>query len=207
MTENEVKPAEEIQAETSSETPPAEATAADSGPAFHLENILMKRFIATFIDMVLIGVSATILIVPGMWILPKSPVNFGALFGFFVFAAAAGAMLLKDMPYKFAELDGQSPGKKAMNIRVTNLSKEPITMQQSINRNLIPASGYIIAAISSLINVIPLGFITGIAGFFIIVPLLLISMAANLFEIYKIFSGKRNRRWGDQFAETIVSWE
>ncbi|MFZ5951601.1 MAG: RDD family protein [Candidatus Rifleibacteriota bacterium] len=171
---------------------------------FHFEDILMKRFIATFIDMVLVGVTATILIVPVMMILGKT---LGAMFSFFVFSAAAAAILLKDMPYKIGELDGQTPGKKAMNIRVTDLNGNPITIQQSIQRNLIPASGYVIAAVSALINVIPLGIIAGIAGFFIILPLMLISIGANLFEIYKIFSSPQHRRIGDQMANTIVAWE
>lgn len=177
-----------------------------SAPQFHFENILMKRFIATFIDLVLVGTAATIILIPAMLILPRMV---SAFFAFFVFAAAATAVLLKDMPYKIAavDLDGQSPGKKAMNIRVTDLNKNPITMQQSIQRNLIPASGYVIAAISSLIHIIPFDILTGIAGLFIITPLMLISMIANLVEIYKIFSAPQHRRIGDQMANTIVAWE
>lgn len=177
-----------------------------SAPQFYFENILMKRFIATFIDLVLVGTAATLILVPAMMMLPRM---FAALFAFFVFATAAVAILLKDMPYKisFAELDGQSPGKKAMNIRVTDLNKNPITMQQSIQRNLIPASGYVIAAVSSLIHIIPFDFLTGIAGLFIITPLMLISLIANLVEIYKIFSAPQHRRIGDQMANTIVAWE
>lgn len=191
-----------------SETPNQEKIenqeAGNSTPTFHFENILMKRFIATFIDMVLIGVASVILIVPVMMVLGKT---FGTLFSFFVFAAAAAAILLKDMPYKIGELDGQTPGKKAMNIRVTTLQGNPITMQQSIQRNLIPASGYVIAAVSSLINSLPLGIIAGIAGLVIILPLMLISLLANLFEIYKIFSAPQHRRIGDEMAGTIVAWE
>lgn len=177
-----------------------------SAPQFYFENILMKRFIATFIDLVLVGTAATIILIPAMMVLPRM---FSALFAFFVFATAAVAILLKDMPYRinFAELDGQSPGKKAMNIRVTDLNKNPITMQQSIQRNLIPASGYVIAAVSSLIHIIPFDFLTGIAGLFIITPLMLISLIANLVEIYKIFSAPQHRRIGDQMANTIVAWE
>ncbi len=113
------------------------------------------------------------------------------------------------MPYKVDafELDGQSPGKKAMNIRVTDLQKKPITMKQSIQRNLIPASGYVIAAVASLIHAIPFDFLTGLVGLFIITPLMLISLIANLIEIYKIFSAPQHRRIGDQMANTIVAWE
>lgn len=190
------------QTETAQQQPVQDTTA--SGEKFYFENILMKRFVATFIDMVLVGVAATVMIVPVMMLLGKT---LGALFSFFVFATAAGAILLKDTPFKLGELDGQTPGKKVMNIRVTNLNKQPITMQQSIQRNLIPASGYVIAAVSALINVIPLGFIAGIAGFFIILPLMAISILANLFELYKIFSAQQHRRIGDQMAGTIVAWE
>ncbi|GAB4274568.1 MAG: hypothetical protein Kow0029_15040 [Candidatus Rifleibacteriota bacterium] len=203
MTENEVKTKEQP-------TPQPEAEPNQSqtnSQAFYFENILIKRFIATFIDMVLIGVASTILIIPAMLILPKSPINLGALFCFFVFSAATAAILLKDTPFKFAELDGQTPGKKAMNIRVTDLNKKPITMQQSIQRNLIPASGYVIAAISSLINVIPLGPISGILGLFVVLPLLFLCFMANAYELYKIFSDPQHRRWGDQIAGTIVAWE
>jgi uncharacterized RDD family membrane protein YckC len=109
------------------------------------------------------------------------------------------------MPYEFAGLDGQSPGKKALGIRVTDLNKKPLTMEQSIKRNLIPASAYIIAVVSSLFHAIPIGFIAGLAGFFIILPLLGISFLANIFEVYKMYAAPMNRRWGDMLADTIVT--
>lgn len=216
MTDTENKQVEETQTETpeQQQQPPEAAEQAteqaktNSNQVFHFENILMKRFVASFIDLVLVGVAATIITVPAMFVLPKSPINFASLFGFFVFAAASAAVLLKDMPYKMGDmLDGQTPGKKAMNIRVTDLNKNPISMEQSIKRNLIPASGFVIAAISQLINVIQIPFLTGMVGFFVILPLLAISFFANIFEIYKIYSAPQHRRWGDQLANTIVAWE
>lgn len=211
MNENHDTQAENQQANDAAPTESNADKAQDQGNSgsaeqFYFENILMKRFIATFIDLVLVGTASTVLVIPASLILPRM---FASLFSFFVFAAASLAILLKDMPYKVEafELDGQSPGKKAMNIRVTDLQKKPITMQQSIQRNLIPASGYVIAAVASLIHAIPFDFLTGLVGLFIITPLMLISLIANLIEIYKIFSAPQHRRIGDQMANTIVAWE
>lgn len=58
---------------------------------------------------------------------------------------------------------------------------------------------------ASLFAMIP---IIGIVGTLLIVmPLMLITFVANCYEIYRIYSGERNRRWGDEFAGTIVAWE
>jgi uncharacterized RDD family membrane protein YckC len=175
---------------------------------FHLEQIFQKRLIATFIDLVLTGVATIILSVMAMMILPTAPINFAAMFSFFISAAAAALILVKDAPFKIADLlDGQTPGKKAMNIRVTDLQGSPITLQMSIHRNIIPALPYLVGALANLINVIPFQPVTGLLTFFIIIPLMGAAVIANIFEIYKIFKGERNRRWGDEFAGTIVAWE
>jgi uncharacterized RDD family membrane protein YckC len=178
-----------------------------TSPGFHLEGILGKRLVATFIDFVLVGVAAVVISLPAYFILPSTPVNLGALANAIVWGLGAAAILLKDMPFQIGPLDGQSPGKKAMGIRVTDMNKKPITMQQSVKRNLSPASGYVIATISSLLNVIRIPIISGMMGFFIILPLMAISFLAILFEVYKIYSGPQNRRWGDELAGTIVAWD
>ncbi len=193
------------QQQEASEMEQSGADQAANQQSFNLDGVFGKRLLATFIDMVIIGVGAAVVSLIAAFILPRSPLNFAAIFNLFVFTAAAAAMLLKDMPYEFAGLDGQSPGKKAMGIRVTDLNKKPLTMEQSIKRNLIPASGYMIAVISSLLNAIPIGFIAGLAGFFIVLPLLAISFLANMFEIYKMYASPMNRRWGDTLANTIVT--
>ncbi len=186
-------------------------SAANSGSStgqFHLDKILQKRLIATFIDLVIVGVASILLTLPAMIILPSSPVNFAALFSFFVAAAAAGIILVKDMPFRMTDmLDSQTPGKKAMNIRVTDLKGQPITLQMSIHRNIIPALPFVVGGLANLLNVVQIPVVSGLATFFIILPLMAVAVLANIFEIYKIFSGERNRRWGDEFAGTIVAWE
>lgn len=177
------------------------AVTAGGGVSFHLDQILQKRLLATFIDLVLVGVVSSVLIFIVTFISPF----IGAIFSFFVFAAAAVVVLVKDMPYKMGELDSQSPGKKAMNIRVTDLQGNPISLKQSIQRNAVLAMPYLVSAIGSLFAMIP---IIGIVGTLLIVmPLMIIAFAANCYEIYRIYSGERNRRWGDEFAGTIVAWE
>lgn len=174
---------------------------------FCFDNILVKRLLATFIDMVIVGVAAVLLALPAMFVLPSRPVNLGMLFSFIVYVAAAAIILVKDMPFEFMGLDGQTPGKKAMNIRVTDLNKEPITMEKSIKRNIVPASGYIVSALSALLNVVHIPFITGLASLFVIVPLFLVCMCALIYEVYQIYSDPMHRRWGDNLAGTVVSWE
>lgn len=200
MTENQTQPANETEKTT-------QTAENKTGGRFHLESILQKRLIATFIDGVIVGVATIFLTLPAMMILPQSPINFAALFGFFVSAAGAAVILIKDMPFQAAGLDSQTPGKKAMNIRVTDMNGDPITMQMSINRNIIPALPMVVGALSNLLNIVHIPIISGLASFFIILPLLMIAFFANIFEIYKIYSGEQNRRWGDTFAGTIVAWE
>ncbi|HPW59363.1 MAG TPA: RDD family protein, partial [Candidatus Rifleibacterium sp.] len=132
------------------------------------------------------------------------PINLASLFNFLVFLAAGVVMLIKDMPFQLGPLEGQTPGKKAMNIRVTDLTGRPITMIMSIRRNIIPALPLLVSAVSAGIYIIPIPVISELASIFIVLPLFLVSLAANLFEIYKIHTGDQNRRWGDTFAGTMV---
>jgi len=169
-----------------------------------LQKLIFKRFIGTFIDMVMITVPAIIITLPAFFLLPQKPVNLAALFNFLVFLAAGIVMLIKDMPFQFGPLEGQTPGKKAMNIRVTDLAGRPITMMMSIRRNIIPALPLLVSAISAAIYIIPIPVLSELASLFIVMPLFLVSMIANLFEIYKIHTGEQNRRWGDAFAGTMV---
>lgn len=185
---------------------PVERQAAGQ-PTFHLEDIFTKRLIAGFIDGVIIGASATILLLPGMIFLPKTPVNIASVYGFFVFATAAVLMLIKDMPYKFWELENQTPGKKVMNIKVTDLQGNPITAEMSIKRNFLPAVPFIVSAISMLFTVVHIPIITPIIGFVVFLPMSMLAFVAIVFEVYKIYAGERNRRFGDTMAGTIVSWE
>lgn len=178
------------------------ATAAAGGVSFHLDQILQKRLLATFIDLVLVGVISSLLIFVAVFILPSI---LSSIFSFFVFMASSVLILIKDMPFKIGELDSQTPGKKAMNIRVTDLQGNPISLKQSIQRNAILAMPYVVSALGSLFAMIP---IIGVVGTLLIVlPLMMITFIANCYEIYRIYSGERNRRWGDEFAGTIVAWE
>ena len=185
------------------ESKPGKPVATSTGAVvFHLDQILQKRLLATFIDLVLVGVVAAVLLFMATMFLPRL---LGALFSFFVLTGAGALILVKDMPFKYGEFDSQSPGKKAMNIRVTDLQGDPITVKQSIQRNAILAMPYVVMALGSLFSIIP---ILGLLGTLLIVlPLLLITSGANIYEIYRIYSGERNRRWGDELAGTIVAWE
>ncbi|PKL46865.1 MAG: hypothetical protein CVV42_14890, partial [Candidatus Riflebacteria bacterium HGW-Riflebacteria-2] len=138
-------------------------TAETGGISFHLDQILQKRLLATFIDLVLVGVVSSVLILIAVFVLPSI---IASMFGFFVFMAAAVVILVKDMPFKIGELDGQTPGKKAMNIRVTDLQGKPITIKQSIQRNAVLAMPYAVSALGSLFAIIP---IIGFLGTFMIV--------------------------------------
>ena len=169
-----------------------------------LQKLIFKRFIGTFIDMVMITVPAIIITLPAFFLLPQKPVNLAALFNFLVFLAAGAVMLVKDMPFQLGPLEGQTPGKKAMNIRVTDLTGRPITLMMSIRRNIIPSLPLLVSAISAAIYIIPIPIISELACLFIVMPLFLVSLAANIFEIYKIHTGDQNRRWGDVFAGTMV---
>jgi uncharacterized RDD family membrane protein YckC len=169
-----------------------------------LQKLIFKRFIGTFIDLVMITVPAVIITLPAFFLLPQKPVNLAAAFNFLIFLAAGIAVLVKDTPFQLGPLDGQTPGKKAMNIRVTTLVGRPITMGMSIRRNIIPALPLLVSAISAAIYIVPIPFLSEIASMVIVLPLFLISLLANFFEIYKIHTGDQNRRWGDTLAGTVV---
>jgi len=178
------------------------ATTEAGGVTFHLDQIMQKRLLASFIDLVLIGVAASVLIFLAAFVLPNM---IASLFGCIVFLAAGALVLIKDMPFKIGDFDGQTPGKKVMNIRVTDLQGNPITLKQSVQRNIVLAMPYAVSALGSLFSIIPLiGFV---GTLLIVIPLMLLTFVANCYEIYRIYSGERNRRWGDEMAGTIVAWE
>jgi uncharacterized RDD family membrane protein YckC len=106
-------------------------------------------------------------------------------------AVAAGFYLLRD-----TLLEGQSPGKKLMKLQAVNAKTgAKLTQEESIKRNLVPASGYVVA----LITLLPLGWLLSI-------PASLALLAASLYEIWIWYNDrdKEGRRWGDQLAGTIV---
>ncbi len=172
-----------------------------------LQKPIFKRFIGTFIDQVFVSVPAIIITLPAFFLLPQKPINLAATFNFLVFLAAAIIILIKDTPFQFGPLDSQTPGKKAMNTRVTNLVGKPITMMMSVKRNIIPALPLLVSAISAAIYIIPIPVLTEIASLVIVLPLFLVSLLANLFEIYQIHTSDQNRRWGDTFAGTMVKYD
>ena len=172
-----------------------------------LQKLIFKRFIGSFIDMVFVCVPAVILSLPAFFLLPQKPVNLAALFNVIIYLVAASLILIKDTPFTLGPLDGQTPGKKAMDIRVTSLVGRPITMAMSIKRNLIPALPLIVSAISAAIYVLPIPVISEIASIIIVLPLFLISILANFYELYQIHTGEQNRRWGDRYAGTVVKYD
>lgn len=177
------------------------------GPVFHLDGILVKRLIANFIDSALIGVVVIILSLVGKFLPKIAFVNLSYAWSALVFAAGAAIFMAKDGPIVFAGLEGQTPGKKVMGIRVTDLNKRPISFEVSMKRNFILAIPYMLSSLMSLLEIVRIPLITGLILFFLGIASLVISMFVAVFEIYKIYSGERNRRWGDTYAGTIVSWE
>jgi len=169
-----------------------------------LQRLIFKRFIATFIDMVMLSVPAIIIMLPAMFLLPQKPVNLAALFNCVIFLIVALAMLLKDSHYQIGPLDGQSMGKKAMNIRVTDLAGKPITAMMSIRRNIIPALPLLVSAVSAALHIVQIPVISKFLGIAVILPLFLVALVANIYELYKIHTGEQNRRWGDELAGTVV---
>lgn len=174
---------------------------------FHLAEIFQKRLVAATIDMVLVFAAVLILYLPGILVFNTNPINFQGLYGAILSALGAVVILLRDAPYKFNELDAQSPGKRAMAIRVYDLNGEKITRMMSIKRNIPLAVPLVISALSLLLSVYKLSFITTFLNMILLFPASLASLIFLLYEVFNIFKGERHRRWGDKIAETIVAWD
>ncbi|HYH81728.1 MAG TPA: RDD family protein [Longimicrobium sp.] len=88
---------------------------------------LVKRFVAYFIDAVILAVIAML---PG-------------ILGIIGAAAAIAGWLMRD-----TLLDGRSPGKKIMGLQAVNAAGQPVTLNESVIRN----APFVIGAIGSLIS-------------------------------------------------------
>ena len=145
------------------------AVASPAGPD------IVKRGLALFIDYVIIGcvyfALSLALGIPLGWM------------GRLVAAvAAAAAVLIRDVAF-----EGRSPGKKILGMAAVGPDGAPVTMQQSIMRNVTLALGYVNTALAS----IPvLGLLS--------IPLSLVALAVGVYEIYLVATNQP--RLGDKLA-------
>jgi uncharacterized RDD family membrane protein YckC len=142
---------------------------------------LVTRFLGLLID----GVIAGLIYGVSTAILPWFLDFVGA-------AVAAAYMLIRD-----TLVEGRSPGKKIMSMLAVNYdSGRPVTQEESIKRNLPQAAGYL-SMVISLAPIPVLNWVLGaIAG--------LAALGISLYDLYVFFTDPGNRRWGDQFAGTVV---
>lgn len=207
MTEIENNQTEEVNNENNAEQESVAASNSSSSPVFHLDGIFSKRFVATIIDSVLIGVATIILSVIGHILPDTKLIHLSSLWSSLVFVAAGIVFMAKDGPIQFAGLNGQTPGKKVMGIRVTDLEKKPISFAISMKRNLVLAIPYFLSAIIALLGVISIPLISSLVTLFLFATSSLVGFIIYAYEIFMIYSGERHRRSGDVSANTIVSWE
>jgi uncharacterized RDD family membrane protein YckC len=132
----------------------------------------VKRFVAYFIDAVILGVLANLPI---------------PLIGLLGAVAATGGWLLRD-----TLLEHRSVGKKVMGLQAVGAGGRPVTMEESIKRNL-PFALFGVAAI--------LGHLT-IVGALLAVPVSILGACLALVEGVLVLTG--NVRLGDRFAGTHV---
>lgn len=164
-------------------------------------DMLKRRIIACFVDVVFLGALAFIIHI-GLRIIPFPDIirDFfsGLIFAFFGFLTLA-----KDGPTWFIEmLRGQSPGKKAMGLIVVKLDgKTNISFRDSIVRNIPMGLPYALALFVQIARYVPF-----ISGYLILmaIPGFLLCWAVVGLELLLMYKDPEMRRWGDYRAETRV---
>lgn len=138
---------------------------------------LGKRFIAAIIDAVIAYAVSLIPLIGGL--------------------VGTAYILLRDgLDYEF--MDKRSIGKKILKLRIVSTDEEEIDIQKSIKRNWMFAA---VILLSTLVTPILIISIVGLA----LIPLIMIlCLAAVVFEIVMIITKPDGRRWGDEFAGTRV---
>jgi uncharacterized RDD family membrane protein YckC len=144
----------------------------------------VSRIIALLIDGVIAAIASFIL-----------AMIFGFLYlGFIGPAVATVFILIRD-----TLLDGQSPGKKVMNLKAVNWKTgASLTMEESARRNMPMAAGWAATTLGAL----PIPYLATILG-------ILGSLAAlglGLYDIWIWYNdlNANGRRWGDQLGDTVV---
>lgn len=132
---------------------------------------LVKRFVAYFIDAVILAVIAML---PG-------------ILGIVGAAAAIAGWLMRD-----TLLEHRSPGKKIMGLQAVNAAGQPVSLNESIMRNV----PFVIGAVGSLIAHFT------VIGAIIAMPISLAAGVIALVEGVLVLTG--NVRFGDRFAHTHV---
>lgn len=164
-------------------------------------DMLKRRVIACFVDVVFLGALAGILQI-FLRVIPYDILR--DILALMVTSFFCFVTLAKDGPTWFIEaLRGQSPGKKAMGLIVTKLDGQTnITFRDSIVRNIplaVPYGILLIPMIGSYLTFIPriVFFSIGLLG--ALVYLLLMGL-----EVLLMYKDPDMRRWGDKKAETRV---
>jgi uncharacterized RDD family membrane protein YckC len=167
-------------ATTPPEAPPAPPPSPPAAPALGKADI-GKRFIAALIDAipaVLVG-----------FVLGMIPILGGIIGGL---AAGAWWLVRDGLDLEFA--DRRSPGKKLLKLRPVRLDGQPLTLEDSIKRNL-PLAAY---CVGYLLWVVP------VLGHIISIPIFLIGGLVGLIEAVFVLSDADGRRMGDKLAGTRV---
>lgn len=142
---------------------------------------LGKRFIAALIDAIpaiLVGV-----------VLGFIPVLGGIIGGL---AAGAWWLVRDGLDLEFA--DKRSPGKKIMKLRPVRVDGAPLSLEDSVKRN-IPLAAY---CVGYLLWVVP------VLGHLISIPIFLIGGLIGLVEAVLAVTDNEGRRMGDKLANTRV---
>jgi uncharacterized RDD family membrane protein YckC len=173
-------------------------------------NLQQKRLAAAAIDFgVLFGVS----VVLSLGVLVLSCVASMSKLGF---VAAYGTrivivlILMIDLALVLGrDLTGgdRSLGKKLMNIRVVRSNGEPISVMDSIKRNVLFSPALILGLVGAILGLIPL--LGCLAQCLLIVPRLLaglFALGAVIWEIIQIVQEPEGVRLGDKMAQTRVTW-
>jgi uncharacterized RDD family membrane protein YckC len=101
----------------------------------------------------------------------------------------------------------RSLGKKLMNIRVVRVTGEPISIMESVKRNVLFSPGLIIGVLLSILGLIPIAGgciacvlwpLRALAGLF--------ALGAGIWEIIQIFQQPEGIRAGDKMAGTRVTF-
>jgi uncharacterized RDD family membrane protein YckC len=100
---------------------------------------------------------------------------------------------------------GRSIGKKFMDIRVVTDAGAPITVMESVKRNLVFAPSFVLGLLGLLLNLIPfVGWILSCAVAIVNVFAGLLALGLGIWEVVEIVRKPDGARIGDRMAGTRV---
>lgn len=151
-----------------------------------------KRILAVILDGIIFFIPFIILYLILNFILPNFIASGLASIAYAVAFGARDALPIK-------ELNGQSPGKRLLELQAVRTGGGPCTMEDSLKRNAtIVGPSAINGAISLVLGWIPLvsGIISVLVG--------LAGLVLLCIELYKVISDPQGNRIGDMYAGTTV---